>query len=248
MIDSPAPARTYSTVKVYLKPRAVLFALSIGALGLLLLSVGGQVLRYKLGYPTLFGLIDKVYIDHENSIPTYYSGLLLLGAAVLLAGIGWIKSRANDRYATKWAGLAVLFGLLSVDEMVSIHELTINPLLFAFGFSGYLRFPWVILGLLLVAVVGVTYLRFLFHLPARSRNLFLLAGFLYVGGAVGIEAVGGNFVARNGENNFSYSLIATLEEGLEMAGVIVFIYTLLEYTNRFLVKHIAFENQPGTFR
>ena len=49
-----------------------------------------------------------------------------------------------------------------------------------------------------VLIVGLAYARFLFELPAKTRNLFLIAATLYVEGALGIEMVGGYYSSQMG--------------------------------------------------
>lgn len=44
-----------------------------------------------------------------------------------------------------------------------------------------------------------------------------------------MELVGGHYAELHGSDNLTYHLIATLEESLEMAGVITFIWALLVY-------------------
>jgi hypothetical protein len=57
----------------------------------------------------------------------------------------------------------------------------------------------------------------------------MVAATLFIGGALGFELVGGRWVELHGKENLTCSMIATVEESLEMAGVIVFIYALLKY-------------------
>jgi hypothetical protein len=78
-------------------------------------------------------------------------------------------------------------------------------------------------------VFGLSYLKFLLHLPAKTRWRFVVAATLYLGGAIGMELIGGRYADLHGMENLAYSMTATVEESLEMAGVIVFIYTLLNY-------------------
>jgi hypothetical protein len=56
-----------------------------------------------------------------------------------------------------------------------------------------------------------------------------VAAILYIGGAIGVELIGGRYAELHGEENWTYSMITTVEESLEMAGLIVFIWALLEY-------------------
>jgi len=83
-------------------------------------------------------------------------------------------------------------------------------------------------------VTGLAYLKFLLHLPRKTRDLFLLAGSIYVGGALGMEMVCGYYADAVGQRNLIYGLMASVEEILEMVGVIVFIYALLSYIGSYL--------------
>lgn len=52
---------------------------------------------------------------------------------------------------------------------------------------------------------------------------------MYLGGTLGIELVGGYYGNFYSQENMTYALISTIEEGLEMLGIAVFIYALLSY-------------------
>ena len=67
------------------------------------------------------------------------------------------------------------------------------------------------------------------HLPAKTRFTFLAAAIIYLGGAIGFELIGGRYAELHGSHNLSYNMISTVEESLEMAGVIIFIRALLQY-------------------
>ncbi len=102
-------------------------------------------------------------------------------------------------------------------------------LLAPFHFTGYLYYSWVILGGFFVVAVGLSYLRFLAHLPAVTRRLFLVAGSLYVGGVLGVEMMGAHWDSLYGQANLGYAMIVAVEEMLEMAGIVVFLYALCSY-------------------
>ena len=67
------------------------------------------------------------------------------------------------------------------------------------------------------------------RLPVATRLGFIVSGPLFIGGALGFELVGGRYAELHGRDNLTYNMIATMEESLEMAGVIGFIYALLKY-------------------
>lgn len=88
--------------------------------------------------------------------------------------------------------------------------------------------------MILLAVLGVLYAGFILALPARIRNLCVLAGLLFVTGAAGLEMVGGLFASSSGQESFGFVAESTVEEFLEMLGITVFIYALMEYLRRYV--------------
>ena len=212
---------------------------------LVLMSTAGQYLRHVIGFNDLRNVIDKFYLDSEESLPTYFSGVLLLLIAGLLGLISLQKRRTDDRFAPHWRWLAWLFVLLSVDEQVGFHELLMRPMKALANFTGALTFSWVIPAALLTAVVGVAYSRFLWHLPRSIRSKFLASAVLYVAGCIGLEMIGANHYWLYGKKNFGYALLISIEEALEMSGLILFIYTLLTYLRDRLALDVVFSSPTG---
>lgn len=188
------------------------------------------------GYDNFYG-IGKFYFDYEESVPTYFSSIILLIAAVLLAIIYQVKSKLSDLYSSQWMILSILFTTLSIDEIAGFHEIIIDPLNSYLHFSGYWRFSWVIPALVFVVVWSVSYLKFLNSLSTKYRNGFVLSGFIYVLGAIGIEMISAKLFINDeaSAKDLLYNLVITLEESLEMLGVMIFITVLLSYIKSF--KH-----------
>jgi hypothetical protein len=121
---------------------------------------------------------------------------------------------------------------LAVDEAGRIHELLNRPTKELLGnlATGIFYFAWwVIPGVAITLVFGLSFLKFFIHLPLQIRLLVLLAAILYIGGAVGVELIGSRYAEQHGIENLTYNMITTLEETLEMAGVITFVRALLTY-------------------
>lgn len=196
-----------------------------------LASVGGQLAKYWLGYDDPLGLVPLFYVAKEKNIPTLFSAFLLFSAASLLALIAVDEKRRAGRDASKWTVLAVGFLYMTVDECVRLHEMLIAPGRALLGGSnlGIFYYAWVIPGAAVVLVLGVFFLGFLRRLPARTRVAFITAATLFVGGAIGVELFEGRYSELYGSRNLTFSMYATVEEGLEMAGVILFIHALLQY-------------------
>lgn len=70
---------------------------------------------------------------------------------------------------------------------------------------------------------------FIISLPSNTRNNVILAGILFVIGAVGFEMLEGLFRHSEIASMYLSSFFITIEELLENLGVVVFISTLLAY-------------------
>ena len=57
-----------------------------------------------------------------------------------------------------------------------------------------------------------------------------MSAIIYIGGAIGIEMIGGYYMSKHQALDFNYMLITSIEETLEIIGIIVLIDTLLKYT------------------
>ena len=205
--------------------------LGVVAFLLVLASIVGQLERFLLDHDYLNSLVALFYLDNEQNIPTYYTMLLMIFAALLLAAIAVLNGKQREPYVSKWAILSIGFLSMAFDEIFQVHErlsILIRNLL-GDGNLGIFFFSWVIPGLVLVLILGLFFLRFLLFLPMTTRRNFLLAGTIYIGGAIGLELVGGWYAESHGKENMTYSMIATIEESFEMVGLILFIRELLKY-------------------
>jgi hypothetical protein len=214
-------------------PRKIALFLGIVSLYLALQSLVSEYLLENIissdANSIIISFIDLLSVNAEATIPTWYSTLLLFLGSVMLGLIAIVKRRNGEPYAGYWLGLVFIFIYLSMDEGAVIHEIISTPLQQALNTTGYLAFPWLLVFVPLVLLFVLIYLRFLFRLPPRTRNLFILAGGLFVGGAVVVEAISANRWSLDNGVSFPYLAIATVEELCEMLGVVVFIYALLSY-------------------
>ena len=213
-----------------------------------------SLLAIYLGIVTIedrtFAELSKIYIrlfdlNREANIPTWFSSFLLILNAFILAIVAIPTKARQGPYFAQWFVLAVLFVYRSIDEGALLHEMLEKPTRRAFHVSGYLYFAWIIPAVGFLIVLAVYIRRFLFHLPRYTRWLFLIAGGIYVAGAVGMEMIGSNiYYTHGGHKPVSYYLWATLEETFEMLGLIIFFYALLDYAARY-TPEIVFTIQRG---
>ncbi|MFP6763792.1 MAG: hypothetical protein VB858_09240 [Planctomycetaceae bacterium] len=212
-----------------LNRKQLILMLSLIAGGLSLISVPMTLLEYWLLEVSwsLSDLARCFTLDSENSIPSWYSSGLLFLCGLALACVALYSRAGGDCWWKHWCGLAVLFGVLSIDEAVGFHEQLMTPVRSVIGDVAVLHFAWVLPGAAFVALVGFACLSFLKALPTRTSLQFVAAGGLYVGGALGLEVLGGWLFATSGERDLRYICVATLEESCEMFGLILFLRAVL---------------------
>ncbi len=73
----------------------------------------------------------------------------------------------------------------------------------------------------------LVYLRFVLYLPRSTGVLFVIAGSIFLTGALGIELISANEADINSTESVMYCVLYTIEELFEMLGIAVFIYALL---------------------
>ncbi len=170
-------------------------------------------------------------LNSEDNIPTIYSGAALLFCSILTETVFQAHKLAKNKDFWSWRGLSIVFAGLSLDELIGFHERLTTPLQNTFNTSGFFYYAWVIVGAIFVLGFLLVFGRFITTLPRKTRRLFLIAGTIYVVGAIATELVGGYYEYYYTQSNMVYAFITTIEEVLEMVGIIIFIYGLLLYIN-----------------
>lgn len=196
-----------------------------------------------------FGGLDRTLrlfeLDEEANLPTWFSSITLFAAALISVVIGRLEHSRRPRETRFWMILAAGFVYLSIDELAMLHDKFGGTLATVLGVRahGWITYVWVVPALVAIAAVGLLLLGFVRRLPRRVQRLSVLAGILYVGGAVGCEMISARLVAADGSRaltSMPYFIEVLAEETLEMSGVALWIYAQLIY----LVEHV----RPGELR
>lgn len=185
---------------------------------------------------------DLFSLNQEGALPAFFSGGLLLISSGLFATTWFVEGRTNRR-RVMWLVLAAVFMFLSFDELFAVHERLVGPMNERFRLPDFLRFAWVLVYLPLVAVVAVGFWRVWLELPHHIRKAFAAAAVVYLTGAVGFEMVSSARYTGN-DADIVYGLIYTVEETLEMVGLILLIYALLSLLGSYPTS-ILLGREPG---
>ena len=166
------------------------------------------------------------------SVPAWYSSFNLLISSMLLALISLSNNKQVNRYFYHWIGLSLIFLYLSIDELIEIHERW-DEFLHLPELSGIFYYEWVLVGIPITIIIFIAYVNFLNYLPKRTRYLFIIAGIVFISGALGIEMMAAFRDSVKGTDEI-YILLTTVEEFCEILGIIIFIYALLNYISMHL--------------
>ncbi|MGL6338589.1 MAG: hypothetical protein ACRC80_05530 [Waterburya sp.] len=222
--------------RINISPYRVVKLLMFIVVGLTFMHSILQVLNFGLGLHKLTIITSFFDFESDSNISTWYSSVTLLISSLLLIPIAIAKKNEHDTYARHWQFLVVIFAFLSLDEVAMLHERSgqVLDVLSPVEFDGWLYFQWVLIGIPITLIIAFAYLKFLAHLPTKTRNLFILAGALFTGGALGLEIIAGHEESLDSYNVLLYKLFTTIEELWEKLGVLVFIYALLSYIEKYV--------------
>jgi hypothetical protein len=179
--------------------------------------------------PVLGARLKFIDLNGEASVPAWFASALMLGAVFLLLVQHHRSRAARSPDTAAWLLLAVGFLLMSLDESAGFHERVSQALINWLKPGGIFAYAWVIVAIPLVAGLAVVFLPFLRRLPPQSRNRMVLAGAVFLAGAIGMEMVGAYFFDRTPPNLLMLSVAIVLEESLEFSGLCLFIIALLRH-------------------
>lgn len=226
--------------RAYRRPADMLAGIdrtAVYALVLMLLLDISMILLYAL---TLDDPAAARYfhVDIEQNVPSTYSAIqLLLAGFAAYACIPVEGDRRVGRITFRgaWVFIGTLLMLMAADEYLAIHE-RIDEMAFNLGITsqamplGGYAWPWTVIGLLTVLVVGIPVAMLLYRVFEGHRHLYVLlffAGAVFVAGAIGVEDLDSLLYFLYGGEGTNF--LMGLEELMEMVAVSLTIFVLLQY-------------------
>ena len=248
---APAAQRAADTVAdatpLTLTASTLSLGLFLGGVVATLHVLNGAAQLVKL-YAGDFGLkatfLELFLVNSEGKVPTWYSTLALASCAFLAVVIAYASIRGRGPSGVRWLLLALVFVAMSFDEYAELHPSVGGPLPELVGTSGgTIGFGWVANGALFVGLFGLLYADLLLRLPDPARMLLLAGGAIFVAGALGMEVVGGRIDASRGSDGAAYAAAASVEEVLEMTGIVLVICALWCYLGH-ICREVCFRLTP----
>jgi len=212
---------------VRIVPRTILRWLIVVIVAFTVASLFGQYMRFQHGFGGMWGFVPMFDMEREANIPTLFNSHLLLAASLLLVIVARMGQLNADRMTRRWWILGAIFALMSVDEIVSLHEYLGQRVPDVDGFGGIFFYAWVIPATIFVILVGLYYLPLVRQVDNPHRRRIILAGLIYIGSVIGVEFAESAVASRTGDETMPYQVLAALQESGEMLGAAVFIWALL---------------------
>lgn len=213
----------------YVRPtRAVAWALLPIAIGLPVLSAVFWRVAVITESPAPQGLWHQLWtafdIGEELTVGAWYSSVVwfLLGLCAVLAAV------LAPRHRPSWWLFAVVSIVAAADETAALHE---RLIFVGDRLRPYVPFEphysWIIPGAIIAVVVVVLLLRVVWALRPKITLTLVLAGVVFLTGALGIETWTG-FVQRDAGGAFTdfYMALSHIEETFELVGVSMAIIAL----------------------
>ena len=181
------------------------------------------------------GFTDRIYrldLDTEASLPTWFSASLMLLCALALLFIA-ARARQDGLWkAMPWFLLAAMFLALSLDEIATFHEWASAALSSRIENTGLFYFAWAAPALVLCLAGLACFMPFIVEFKGLDRVLLIGSAAVFLLGAIGMEMLGGAAAEAGGVNTLHYRVLTTIEESLEYAGLLIFLYFLLRQVRR----------------
>ena len=216
--------------KITLSPRNTVVWLGTTAIFLLVAHLITIAMPYILGgfeHGLVRVLFSLFFLDGEGNLPAIFSTWLFLINAILFL-IVWKAACLSGDSPKIWLFLSGVFAFLAVDESISIHERLIDPLRQGLDATGIFYYTWIFPYGIGVVLLSIFTIPVFWRMQKKIRFWFGLSAATYLFATIGLEMISGKYlVMMNEEKDIVWILMITLEESLEMAGLIILVYALL---------------------
>jgi hypothetical protein len=216
--------------------RTALLAIGVlVVLHLLLQYLNLQV--YNEANGRIFELSNRLDLDDETSVPSWFSHVLLLTIGLAAGLAAYLQTEKRLRWI--WGSIASLSVIMSLDEAASLHEHSLQTLhvyVFKEAAPTVMQNAWLlVLPIVLALAIASGYVLYNYF-PRRTAKLFILGGVIFLTGAVAVDLLS---TAVSEESFAHQGVMVGVEESLELVGATIILYAIVDYIERFKSKELA---------
>ncbi len=212
-------------MKINFPEKKFIISLFSITLTLAILSILGTGIEILFGAWKIMGINYLFNFGSEQNIPTIFTTFLFLLAALLQFFI-YLNTK-KSRISRYWIGLFLLFIYLAIDEVCVVHERILRTAKQIFSSANF-NSHFIIMATVFIITVIFLFYRFLFLIPKKYLLIAILSAIVYLVGAVGFEVIS-IFYLKTSKGGFILEMISTIEELLEITGIILYISFILKY-------------------
>lgn len=201
---------------------------------LLLLNIASFFHVYFNGLDQDDPFFKLTNFNTEKNLPSVFSGFLHFFASIFLAVVGFsaISIKTSQVF---WFTMSFIFLFLGLDEILRIHETISGHTAMGHQNNNPFLYTWIIYYGSALILMGAFFFKPLFQLPRKTLLNFILAGFIFILGAIGLENVAGQYIWTHQIDPEMVNVtpeifvLYSIEEFLEMFGVSFFILSILKF-------------------
>ena len=229
-------------MKKFLKPQSfpektltllIIVSLVLFSVHLILKFVSIQLFNQEHAF--LFELSNRFDVNDENSVPQWFSQLIFLFIAAGSFLAAYLqKAKAQRRL---WAAIGVVGLLLSLDDVATLHEFTLQFLHLTFFDEAEATFLinawWILLPFVLIIAAVLAWYGWKL-LPRRTIAIIVLGGTVFLAGKILMDSIANNvddlFIERG--------LVQGVEKIFQYTGSSIVLYGTLDYLRNNHLKQI----------
>ncbi|MBX9472744.1 hypothetical protein [Microcella sp.] len=188
---------------------------------------------WRTATPTLRSTVGAwFHLDSEAGLGTWFAVLQLALAATIAALIA-ARERSEGRTWRGWAFVAAVLAAMSLDEQILAHE-QLGRVAASMGLAVGGVSPWFLVAPVVLVIVGCVVMPFAARLLRRTRRGLIVAGAVFVLGALGFELLSWAYVLLIAHDPAAalspvVGVLQLCEESLELLGVTLAISALLDH-------------------
>ncbi|HYC56000.1 MAG TPA: hypothetical protein VEL28_13780 [Candidatus Binatia bacterium] len=209
----------------------VIFRLLLATAGAVTVAHVAAQASTVAGVSSRHPLVQALNMDNEPSIPTLVAIAHWAVCLMLAACIAFREHVVAGSHRRAWTTLSCVLAYLLADEQLGLHE-AIADFLATPDRPQAVRAAWVLPYGVVAVVAAAAAWRVLADLPRSVRRWMAASGVAFAAGAIGVELLGGRYIASHGHDLFYHLTLVPAEELLEMVGLALLARGLLEYVAR----------------
>ena len=211
-------------LKSFLQPKTVRNYLGIVSLFLIIANILFFILNHFIEGKYIAGLFQLFSLSAENSAARIFSGGLFFICSILLYII-WKQMKQKNQIHIIWLLIAGLFLFLALEDLLMIYDIIIRPVRKMYDISFK---AWVISVGILLIIMAFMFFPVWRNLEDSVKKWLSISAITYLCGSIVFELMGhARLYQTEGSKDIIYDIFDIVEESLEFAGLIIFIYSLL---------------------